>query len=174
MLSLPLLIGLLFSAAGASTLPGHRSRQIINSTSDLQNSLGERTSPVHGLPYPWSGIFENVASIQPPLPIQVFTHFFAYAAKQAAADVVPGRSYQKITYGSLVIEFWAKNSDVVTKEFVQAAVTWLLDSAEKGWVAFFQAWVMNRADQELVCIQLGTVWDSVWGQTIDWLEMSMP
>lgn len=151
-----LLIVVLSSMTLAAAFPHEYKGLDINSTSDLLTGLNKRTSPVHGLPHPWSGIFENVASIQPPLPIQVFAHFFAYAAKQAAADIVPGRPYQKITYGALVIEFWAKNSDVVTREFVQATANWLLDSAEKGWIGFFQAWVIDRADQEVICIQMGT------------------
>jgi hypothetical protein len=145
----------------------------VNMTSDLMNSQSKRASPINGLPHPWTGVFKTVASIQPPLPVIVFTHFFTFAAKQAAAGLVPERPYQKITYGSLVLEFWAHNSGVVTKELMQAVALWLLDSAEKGWMGFFEARVMDRADQEIILIQLGTVWDSVWGQTIDWSEMVM-
>jgi len=161
----------LFTAALAAALPqdaifvGEKSTNMTDSiTSHVKRSLS-----IHGLPHPWMGIFEKVASIQPPLPGDVFTHFFAFAAKQAAADLIPGRTYQRITYGSLVLEFWAQNRDVVTMEFIQAVAVWLGDAAEKGWPGFFQAWVIDQADKEIVCIQMGTVWDSVWGQTLDWL-----
>ena len=72
----------------------------VNITTLAVKNHDKRGSPIVGLPHPYTGIFKEVASIQPPLPFQVFTQFFSMAAKQAAADVVPGRTYQVIKYVS--------------------------------------------------------------------------
>ena len=85
------------------------------------------------------------------------------AANLAAADPVPGRRVQRISFGALVLEFIADGdpSRIVTKEFVEAATLWLLDAAQKGWTDFFKAWVMDMADGEVVFIRLTSVWDEL-------------
>ena len=118
---------------------------------------------VHGLPQGWDAVFKTVVSIQPPLVNRVFTHFFSMAAKLAAEDPVPGRHIQRIPFGSLILEFIANGdqSHLVTKEFVVAASLWLLDAAEKGWTGLFDAWVLDRADGEVVFVRLTNLWDQM-------------
>ncbi len=120
-----------------------------------------RRTIVSGLPAGWVAVFQTVTSIQPPLIAPVFTQFFSQAAKAAAADPVPGRHVQRIPFGALVLEFIANGdqNQLVTKEFVEAASLWLLDAAQKGWTGFFNAWVVDRADGEIVFVRLTTVWD---------------
>lgn len=50
---------------------------------------------------------------------------------------------------------------VVYKEFMEAVALWLLDSAQKGWTEFFEAWVTDKAEQGTVYyVQLANTWDS--------------
>ena len=114
---------------------------------------------IHGLPIYWTGVFQDVVSIQPPLITQAFTSFFSIVAKKAAADPVVARHHQRLIYGALVLDFIAEDYGMVTKEFVEAAALWLLDAAQRGWTGFFKAWVIDRADGERVFIQLSTLWD---------------
>ena len=118
---------------------------------------------VHGLPPGWVGVFQTVTSIQPPLVSPAFVQLFSAAANLAAADSVPGRHVQRIPFGALVLEFIANGdqNQIVTKEFVAAASLWLLDAAQKGWTGFFKAWVLDKADGELVFVRLGNVWDEL-------------
>ena len=122
---------------------------------------------VHGLPPGWSGVFQTVTSIQPPLISPIFVQFFDVAARLAAADPIPGRHVQRIPFGSLVLEFIAHGdqNQIVTKEFVTAASLWLRDAAEKGWTGFFKAWVVDKTDGEMVFVRLGTVWDELLSLT---------
>lgn len=135
---------------------------LADSQAHPKTQLGRRTL-VYGLPPGWTGVFESVTSIQPPLVSPVFVQFFSTAAKLAAADPVPGRRVQRIPFGALVLEFIASNqqNQIVTREFVQAASLWLLDAAQKGWTGFFNAWVLDRADGELVYIRLSNKWDQL-------------
>ena len=164
MLVLPMLpINLLPHLAVAKPFPNHA---MVISTADTQarprTQSGRRTL-VHGLPPEWTGVFQTVKSIQPPLINPVFIQFFSVAAKLAAADPVPGRRVQRIPFGALVLEFIANDdrNQVVTREFVEAASLWLLDAAQKGWTGFFKAWVLDRADGDIVFIRLTTVWDEM-------------
>ena len=122
-----------------------------------------RRALVHGLPPDWTAVFQTVTSIQPPLVNPIFVQFFSTVARMAAADPVPGRHFQRIPFGSLVLEFIANGdqSNVVTKEFVVAASLWLQDTAEKGWTGFFNAWVLNKADGEMIFVRLSTRWDQM-------------
>lgn len=128
--------------------------------------------PIHGLPHPLEGVFKNVRSFQPPLPIGIFIHFFLSAAQAFHNDIVPGRTFQRFKYGSLILECTAfsKVNDggavkmveaMVTKEFGEAAALWLLDSAQKGWTEFFEAWVVDKAIADTVYyIHVANLWDS--------------
>ena len=118
---------------------------------------------VHGLPPEWTAVFRTISSIQPPLINPAFIQLFSMAAKLAAADPVPGRRVQRIPFGALVLEFIAndRQTHVVTKEFVEAASLWLLDTAQKGWTGLFEAWVIDKADGAVVFIRLKTIWDEL-------------
>lgn len=122
-----------------------------------------RRAFVHGLPPGWVAVFETVTSIQPPLISPAFIQLFSAAANLAVADPVPGRHVQRIPFGSLILEFIANGdqNQIVTKEFVAAASLWLLDAAQNGWTGFFKAWVLNKADGEMVFVRLGTMWDEL-------------
>ena len=149
--------------AMAKPVPVHA---MVVSPANNQASPGTQSSRralVYGLPPGWTAVFQSVSSIQPPLISPAFVHFFSTAAKLAAADPVPGRRVQRIPFGALVLEFIANDdkSQIVTKEFVEAASLWLLDAAEKGWTGFFKAWVLDRTDGELVYVRLTNVWDEM-------------
>ena len=127
-----------------------------------------RRDIVYGLPQGWTAVFQRVASIQPPLISSAFIQFFSMAAKAAAEDPIPGRHVQRIPFGSLVLEFIANGdqSQLVTREFVEAASLWLLDLTQKGWTGFFRAWVLDRADGDLVFVRLTTMWDEMMSGTL--------
>lgn len=183
-----LLISQLSSVARARVFPSN-AVAIVANASDADpfsplflNRLGRRgvMEGIHGLPYPWQGVFQTVTSFQPPLPIKAFSHFFAAAAQAAARDRVPGRITQRFTYGSLIFELAAVQRDgngqlVVTKEFMQAAATWLMYEAQHGMTGFFEAWVQDRVTREIVYVHVATVWDAVWGQPpIDFSGLESP
>lgn len=130
-------------------------------------------SNIHGLPHPMYGVFTSVYSFQPPLPIAAFTKFFCDAAIASHNDNVPGRKVQRFSYGALMLEVMAITNvrgvdgniravqGVVYKEFMEAVALWLLDSAQKGWTEFFEAWVTDKAEQGTVYyVQLANTWDS--------------
>ena len=122
---------------------------------------------VHGLPQGWTAVFQTIISIQPPLVNPAFIQFFSTAAKLAAADPVPGRHVQRIPFGALVLEFVANGdqTQMVTREFVVAASLWLRDAAEKGWTGFFNAWVLDTADGDMVFVRLRNAWDELMSLT---------
>ena len=134
-------------------------------TSD-QERLHARSDAVvvYGLPDPWQGIFRSIKYILPSLPQSCFTHFFLTVYDKARGDPVPGRPYQRFTYGALVLEFMAQATDgqaqVVTKEFVEAAALWLFDAARQGWTDFFEAKILNPESQEVVYVHMSNVWDA--------------
>ncbi|CAD6572434.1 MAG: hypothetical protein ASARMPRED_005333 [Alectoria sarmentosa] len=140
---------------------------ILNGSSgDIQahpRTQSGRRALVYGLPPEWTAVFQTVTSIQPPLITPAFVQFFSTAAKLAAADPVPGRRVQRIPFGALVLEFIANDNQnqLVTKEFVEAASLWLLDAAQKGWTGLFKAWVVDKADGEVVFVRLTNVWDEL-------------
>ena len=121
----------------------------------------ERRDLVYGLPPGWTAVFKTVTSIQPPLVNPAFIQFFSAAAKLAMADPVPGRRVQRIPFGALLLEFVAKENQnqVVTREFVVAASMWLLDTAQKGWTGFFEAWVRDNTNGDIIFIRLTNVFD---------------
>lgn len=163
-LALPLLpMSLLPDLAAAKPLPDH---VVVVSPGNIQahaRTQSGRRALVYGLPPEWTAVFQTVTSIQPPLINPAFVQFFSTAAKLAAADPVPGRRVQRIPFGAFVLEFIANDNQnqIVTKEFVEAASLWLLDAAQKGWTGFFKAWVMDRADGEIVFVRLTNVWDEL-------------
>lgn len=164
MLALQMLpIFLMPHLALAKPLPHHAMIiSLANTEARPQTQFGRR-GLVYGLPPDWTAVFQTVTSIQPPLVSPVFIQFFSVAAKLAAADPVPGRRVQRIPFGALCLEFIAndKQNQIVTKEFVQAASLWLLDAAQKGWTGFFKAWVVDKADGEIVYIRFSNVWDEM-------------
>ena len=168
MLALPMLsIILLPHPAVAKPAPDHA---VLLAPADIQSRLGNprgRRALVHGLPSGWTAVFQTVTSLQPPLVNPAFIKFFSVAAQLAAADPVPGRPVQRIRYGAMALEFIANNGQgqIVTKEFVEAASVWLLDAAQDGWTGFFKAWVLDRADGEIVFVRLINVWDEVMSLT---------
>lgn len=116
---------------------------------------------MYGLPPGWTAVFQTVATIQPPLIRPVFVQFFSTAAQLAIADPTPGRHVQRIPFGSLILEFVAGNNQIVTKEFVVAASLWLLNAAQNGWTGFFEAWVVDKTDGEIIFVRLTTMWDEL-------------
>lgn len=130
----------------------------VGTEANSRTRLGRRAL-VYGLPPGWTAVFQTVTSIQPPLVNPAFIHFFSAATKLAAADPLPGRRFQRISFGALVLEFIANDGQLVTREFVIAASVWLLDAAQKGWTDFFTAWVMDISDGEVVYIRLMNKWD---------------
>lgn len=141
-------------------------------------------APIHGLPHLLQGVFEYTSSFQPRLPIASFTKFFSDTATLVHNDAVAGRFHQRFTYGSLALEITAMTQvrvdgklkyveAIVLKEFVEATVLWLLDSAQKGWTEFFLARVVDKAIGDTIYyIQLSNTWDS-WMQrstALDFLE----
>lgn len=150
-----------------------------HTNTSLDAHLGRRSNAmtIHGLPRGWIGIFKSVTSIQPHLPLSVFAHLFSIAAHAAATGRLSSGPYQRIAYGALFLEFIpvSPNNPVVTKEFVEAASLWLLDAAQKGFTEFFEAWIRDQADTEVVYVKLGTIWDSVFRQKSpldDWLDLA--
>ena len=124
----------------------------------------ERSQPmiIHGLPYTWEGVFKSISTIQPPLPISIFSNFFLQVAQIAHTDAAPARPYQRFVYGALVLEFIPKNGrQVVTKEFVEAAAMWLMHAAQNGWAEFFEAWVMDPFDMDTVYVHVVNYWDTM-------------
>ena len=163
-LSLPsLLIPLWIQLIWAKPFPEHAIVALPAGTQPEQETQFTRRTIAHGLPQGWTAVFKSVTSIQPPLVNPVFVHFFSTVAKVAAEDPVPGRHVQRIPFGSLLLEFIANGdqSQLVTKEFVVAASLWLQDAAEKGWTGFFNAWVLDRADGEMIFVRLTTLWDQL-------------
>lgn len=147
----------------AQTVPDHA---IVVASGDPESpprTQLRRRALVRGLPPGWVAVFETVTSIQPPLISPAFVQFFSAALNLAVADPVPGRHVQRIPFGSLILEFIANGdqNQIVTKEFVAAASLWLLDAAQNGWTGFFRAWVLNKADGEMVFVRLGTMWDEL-------------
>ncbi|MCJ1457293.1 hypothetical protein MMC28_007660 [Mycoblastus sanguinarius] len=121
-----------------------------------------------GMPSGWLAVFERVVSIQPPFPgpliVPIFKNFYAIAVRAAQLDPVPGRHYQRVVYGSLILEFLARDPEsVVTREFVAAASLWLYTAAVKGFTNFFHAWVIDQTDGEIIYVQMGTRWDAIVG-----------
>ena len=163
----PLLSTLMLDIAMAKPSPNHA---MVISPADTKPTPiipPRKRALVHGLPPGWAAVFETVTSIQPPLISPVFVQFFDVAARLAAADPITGRHIQRIPFGSLVLEFIANGdqNQIVTKEFVTAASLWLRDAAQKGWTGFFKAWVVDKADGEMVFVRLGTVWDELLSLT---------
>ena len=115
-----------------------------------------------GLPQPWKGIFRSLNTIQPPLPAQSFAHFFLAVAQTARGDRVWARPFQRFTYGALILEFAASDdgSKLVTKEFVEATATWLLNQVREGWTGFFEALLIDQAQGEKVYVHLSNTWDA--------------
>lgn len=147
----------------AHTIPDHAIVLASDDPESPPRTQRGRRALVHGLPPGWSAVFETVTSIQPPLISPAFVQLFSAAANLAVADPVPGRHIQRLPFGSLILEFIANGDkdQIVTKEFVAAASLWLLDAAQKGWTGFFKAWVLDKADGELVFVRLGTMWDEL-------------
>ena len=129
-----------------------------------QRDLSKRTI-VHGLPSGWHGVYKSVKCIQPPLPTPVFANFFLHVAEAARKDPVWGRSYRKFTYGALVLEFASATPDdmskVVTKEFAEAAALWLFQAAQRGWSNFFEAWILDAGNKELIYVHVANIWDAL-------------
>lgn len=168
MLALPMLpITLLPYLAVAKPFPDHAMVVTPADTQTRPRIQSARRALVYGLPPDWTAVFQTVTSIQPPLINPAFIQFFSMAAKVAAADPVPGRRFQRISFGALVLEFIANDdqNQVVTKEFVEAASLWLLHAAQKGWTGLFKAWVLDRADGDIVFIRLTSVWDEMMSLT---------
>lgn len=116
---------------------------------------------IHGLPNGLVGLFTDISSIRPSLPVsKVFVHFFRIAARIAAKDPRAARLVQKIDYGTLVFEIWNENFEqMVTREFTQAVSLWLLNAAQNGWTALFVARVYDRVTEEWYQIRLVTPFD---------------
>lgn len=149
--------------AVAKPFPDHAVVVSPGDTRAYPKSQSGRRALVYGLPPEWMAVFQTISSIQPPLINPAFIQFFSTAAKLAAADPVPGRRVQRIPFGALVLEFIANDgqNQIVTKEFVEAASLWLLDAAQKGWTGLFEAWVIDKADGDVVFVRLKTVWDEL-------------
>lgn len=145
----------------AQTVPDHAIVVASGDSESTPRTQPRRRALVHGLPPGWAAVFETVTSIQPPLISPAFVQLFSAAANLAVADPVPGRHIQRIPFGSLILEFIANENQIVTKEFVAAASLWLLDAAQKGWTGFFKAWVLDKADGDMVFVRLGTMWDEL-------------
>lgn len=145
----------------AQTVPDHAIVVASGDPESTPRTQLRRRALVHGLPPGWAAVFETVTSIQPPLISPAFVQLFSAAANLAVADPVPGRHIQRIPFGSLILEFIANENQIVTKEFVAAASLWLLDAAQKGWTGFFKAWVLDKADGDMVFVRLGTMWDEL-------------
>lgn len=162
MLSLPMLSAILLPHPSVATpSPDHA---VLLASTDVQSRLGNprgRRTLVHGLPPGLIAVFETITSLQPPLVNPAFIKFFSVAAKLAAADSIPDRPVQRITYGALALEIIANDGQgqTVTKEFVEAASVWLLNAAQNGWTGFFRAWVLDQVTGEIVFIQLINLWD---------------
>ena len=117
---------------------------------------------IHGLPHPWQGVFKSISTIQPPLPISIFSNFFLQVSQQANRDTAPARPVQRFVLGALVLEFIPKNGNkVITKEFVEATAMWLMHAAQNGWAGFFEAWVMDRSDMDTVYVHVVNYWDAL-------------
>ena len=116
---------------------------------------------IKNLPDGYTGIFATFVSVSPKLPAAAtFVRFFEKAAALSATDPSPGRRHQRFTFGALALEMAVRGqNEVVSREFVQAASLWLLDTAMKGWTGFFRAWVTDAIDNEVVEIRMGTVFD---------------
>ena len=127
-------------------------------------ALGKRNQAliIHGLPHAWQGVFKTITSIQPPLPVGSFAYFFLQVAHTARGDSTTTRPYRKYTCGALSLEFLSASPDrqVITKEFVEAAAFWLLDAAQHGWVEFFEAWIQDPVDKQVVYMKMANVWDA--------------
>lgn len=68
---------------------------------------------------------------------------------------LPESWIQRIDGGSLIIEMWNEDPRrIVTQEFVQAALLWLLNVAQNGWTGFFVARVSDKVTKEWIRIRL--------------------
>ena len=117
---------------------------------------------IYGLPHAWQGVFKTITSIQPPLPVGSFTYFFLQVAQAARGDPRDTRPYRKYNCGALALEFIpaSPNQGGITREFVEAAAVWLFDAAQHGWVDFFEAWVQDPTDKQVVYVKMANAWDS--------------
>ncbi|MCJ1453470.1 hypothetical protein MMC28_003817 [Mycoblastus sanguinarius] len=126
----------------------------------------KRALAIQGLPKGWSGVFQDFVSViqrfnsvRPSTPLAAtFVRFFNSAAAQAILDTVAGRLYQRFIFGALVMEMITEEG-LVTKEFVEAAMIWLLNAAQRGWIGLFKAWVTDIVYGGTIFIQMGTIWD---------------
>ena len=160
-LSLALLIVQIFSAI-ANPLPRTLLATFEPHKSKLTSSQSKRGFlRVSGLPPGLSGRFTAVASIRPSLPAAaIFIKFFRTAASLAAKDKTPSRPTLRFSYGILVFEMISLQENLpVTKEFVHAATLWLLHAVQNGWTGFFEAWILDEVDHEMVYVRLATIWD---------------
>lgn len=161
-LALPMLpVTLLPHLLEAKPFPDHAKAVFPADTQRSPRTQPRRRALVYGLPPGWTAVFQTVATIQPPLIRPVFVQFFSTAAQLAIADPTPGRHVQRIPFGSLILEFVAGNNQIVTKEFVVAASLWLLNAAQNGWTGFFEAWVVDKTDGEIIFVRLTTMWDEL-------------
>lgn len=117
---------------------------------------GNPDTRISGLPESWSGIFSDITALQPSDVVsEIFIQFFKRAARMIVKNHLPESWIQRIDGGSLIIEMWNEDPRrIVTQEFVQAALLWLLNVAQNGWTGFFVARVSDKVTKEWIRIRL--------------------